>query len=326
MSKGLLIHNPKAGKEDAGLLPKLIAALGEVESVSMEELGGPENAPHRATESGCQWVAVSGGDGTVEAVAAALIGTDLPLGVISAGTYNNFARSLNLPLEPLEACAVIKEGNFRPIDVGRANQRPFFECLGTGLDAALYPLGEEIKSGRFSRWIDLFRRAYRYRRQKFSLTLDRPLAQAISSGSNNESRRLARRLARSPGSEITLSALMITVSNGPYFGMNFAVAPDQRMDDGLLTVTIFSRYSKLQLWWHFLSIAFGRRVYDPKSITLRVAKLHISGPKRLPVHLDGTPQKGLWPVDAVCQPSALQVFRPVRICDGLPIGGSRILP
>lgn len=102
---------------------------------------------------------------------------------------------------------------------------------------------------------------------------------------------------------------MITVSNGPFFGMNFAVAPDQRMDDGLLTVTVFSRYSKLQLWWHFLSIAFGRRGYDPKTITLRVAKLQISGPQNLPVHLDGTLQQDLWPVEIVCKPAALQVFR-----------------
>jgi diacylglycerol kinase family enzyme len=124
-------------------------------------------------------------------------------------------------------------------------------------------------------------------------------------------------LKGSKSSVITLKALMLTVSNGPYFGMNFAVAPEQRMDDGLLTVTIYSRYSKLQLWWHFLSIAFGRRKYDPKSITLRVAGLTISGPNQLPVHLDGTPQKGLWPVDAVCQPSALQVFRPAK-----PVSGS----
>lgn len=244
-------------------------------------------------------------------MAAALIGKSLPLGVIPTGTYNNFARSLNLPVDAVEACAVIKEGNHRSIDVGLANKRLFFECLGTGLDAALYPLGEEIKSGRFSRWVDFFRRAFRYRPQQFSLTLDRPLAKAITSGLPSESRHLARRLARSQESEITLPALMLTVSNGPYFGMNFAVAPDQRMDDGLLTVTVFSRYSKLQLWWHFLSIAFGRRVFDPKSITLRVAKLKISGPQELPVHLDGKSQKGLWPVEAVCQASALQVFRPV---------------
>ncbi len=315
MSKGLLIHNPKAGKEDAELLPKLTSALGDVEVLDLDELGGPEHAADRAAALSCQWIAVAGGDGTVEGVAAALIGKNLPLGVIPVGTYNNFARSLDLPLDPDEACAMIKAGHARAIDVGFANERPFFECLGAGLDAALYPLGEEIKSGRFHRWIDFFRKAYRYRPQRFSLTLDRPVAAAISAGSANESRHLIRRLTRNQSAEIMLSALMLTVSNGPYFGMNFAVAPDQRMDDGLFTVTVFSRYSKVQLWWHFLSIAFGRREYRPKSITLRVAGLQINSPKRLPVHLDGTTQNDLWPVNAVCRPAALQIFRAARSAD-----------
>ena len=84
------------------------------------------------------------------------------LGIIPAGTFNNFARSLDLPLDPIEACEVILAGNARPTDVGFANGRPFFECLGSGLDAALYPLSEEIKSGRLHRMIDFLRRAYRY--------------------------------------------------------------------------------------------------------------------------------------------------------------------
>jgi diacylglycerol kinase family enzyme len=102
---------------------------------------------------------------------------------------------------------------------------------------------------------------------------------------------------------------MLTISNGPYFGMNYAVAPEQRMDDGLLTVSVFSRYSKLQLWWHFASIAFGRREYSPKSIAFRVAKLRVDSPRKLPVHLDGSPQKDLWPLDVECKQDALRVFR-----------------
>ena len=72
---------------------------------------------------------------------------------------------------------------------------------------------------------------------------------------------------------------MLIVSDGPYFGMNFAVAPDERMDDGLLTVSVFSRYSKLQLWWHFASLAFGRREFCPRSIAFRVASLKVGGPR-----------------------------------------------
>ncbi len=147
MRKGLLIHNLKAGSLDVELLPKLVSALGEVVSVDIEQLGEAGEASQYAEANHCDWIAVAGGDGTVESVASNLLGTRFPLGIIPTGTFNNFARSLGLPLDPIEACHVILAGNDRPTDVGFANGRPFFECLGSGLDAALYPLGEEIKSG-----------------------------------------------------------------------------------------------------------------------------------------------------------------------------------
>ena len=312
MRKGLLIHNPKAGSLNVELLPKLVSALGEVVSVDIEQLGEAGDAVQYAEANHCDWIAVAGGDGTVESVASNLVGTRFPLGIISAGTFNNFARSLDLPLDPIEACQVILAGNAQPTDVGFANGKPFFECLGSGLDAALYPLGEEIKSGRVHRLIDFMRRAYHYRRQKFVLALDRPACDALVRGSTNESHRLIHSLTRNRRSNLTLSALMLTVSNGPYFGMNYAIAPEQRMDDGLLTVSVFSRYSKLQLWWHFASIAFGRRKYSPKSIAFRVAKLRVDGPRKLPVHLDGSPQKDLWPLDVECKKGALRVFRKIQ--------------
>ena len=106
-------------------------------------------------------------------------------------------------------------GNAKPTDVGLANGKPFFECLGSGLDAALYPLGEEIKSGRLSRLIDFLRRAYRYRRERFVLTLDRPAREALARGITNESRHLVHLFEGNQKSTLTLSALMLIVSNGP---------------------------------------------------------------------------------------------------------------
>jgi diacylglycerol kinase (ATP) len=309
MSRGLLIYSLKARSFNAALLPKIVAALGDVISRDIEEIGSTGTILQCAKENQCEWIGVAGGDGTVESVAAVVVGTQIPLGIIPAGTFDNFARSLNLPLDPIEACKIIVGGNARPVDVGFANGRPFFECVGSGLDAELYGVSEEIKSGRLSRILDFLRRAYWFRRQIFSLTLDRPVCDALVHLASNESRHLFRALARNRTPSILLSALMITVSNGPFFGMNFAIAPHERMDDGLLTVSVFSRYSKLQLWWHFASIAFGRREYRPKSIAFRVAKLRLAGPSKLPVHLDGTLVEDLWPVDMECKRAVLRVFR-----------------
>lgn len=309
MADGLLIYSPKARSFDMAMLPKLESALGRVVSRDIADFSNDKDILECARSGHSEWIAVAGGDGTVERVAAAILGTSIPLGIIPTGTFNNFARSLNLPIDPLEACKVVVEGNVQPTDVGLANGRPFFECLGSGLDAALYPLTEEIKEGRIGRLSDLMRRAYRFRRQKFQLSLDRPACEALTHVSTNESRHLSRALVQNRKSSINLSALMVVVSNGPYFGMNFAIAPHERMDDGLLTVSVFSRYSKLQLWWHFAAIAFGRGEYRPKSIAFRVAKLQLDGPRPLPVHLDGTPQKKLWPVEIECRQGALRVFR-----------------
>ena len=231
MPGGLLIHNLKSGSLDAELLEKLTAALGGPVSADIEELGEADNALNRARENHCDWVAVAGGDGTVEQVASTLIGATVPLGIVPVGTFNNFARSLDLPMDWMEACQVILAGNASPIDVGFANGKPFFECLGSGLDAALYPLSEEIKSGRIGRLADFLRRAYRYQRQRFVLTLDRPPPDALARISANESHRLREALMRKRNSCVSISALMLVVSNGPYFGMNFTVAPEQRMDE-----------------------------------------------------------------------------------------------
>ncbi len=309
MNKGLLIYNHSAGSLSEDLLPALITALENVDAKSIQELGDLSDLADRARAGGYSWMAVAGGDGTVESVAAALIGQGIPLGVITAGTYNNFARSLNLPLDPIEACQVIRTEKPRPVDAGFANGKPFFECAGMGLDAALFPYGEEIKSGNFARWFTMLRRAYVYKPRRFTLTLDRPLREALQRGAPHESHRYVRKLSRSERHTLTTSALMISASNGPYFGMNFAVAPDAKMDDGLLTISIFRRYNKLELWWHFLSIARGRRVYTPKTVTLRVARLAVSAGRPAHVHLDGTPAK-IWPLEIECRPAALEVFRP----------------
>lgn len=300
--KKVLLINPKAGSHDPALLEKIQGALGSPQTIVLDKGLRPDAAARQAIAGGATRLFVAGGDGTVEAAASALIGKDVPLGIIPMGTYNNFARSLELPLEPEKACAVIAAGRTRKIDVGFCNGKPFFECAGAGLDAALFPLGEEIKSGAFARWIDLFRKAFRYHRHRFEITLDRPVCEALVRAGKPH-----RHYRREQGGILKVSALMVTVSNGPYYGMTFAVAPDQRLDDGLLTVSIFSRYSKTDLAWHFFSIAFGQHHYCPKMVSFRAKKVSLTASHKLAVHLDGNPSD-FWPLDVECRPGCLTVF------------------
>ncbi len=77
-----------------------------------------------------RWVAVAGGDGTVEAAARAFDRSDVPTRNHSRGTYNNLALSAGIPIDPIEACRIIAAGKVRPVDVGFVNGRPFFEVVG----------------------------------------------------------------------------------------------------------------------------------------------------------------------------------------------------
>lgn len=304
---GLLIYNAAAGTASKFPARRLLAELPAGTRLhEFREGDDPQSLARTALSEGVAWIAVAGGDGTVEAVAGALVDSPIPLGVIPCGTYNNFARSAGLPADPLEAARVIAAGATRPVDVGFVNGRPFFECVGAGLDAALFPLGEEIKSGGITKWFDLLLRARDYPRQHFELQLDRPLHEALGR-SRRSPRQWIAHVCASRRTTLRLRALMVTISNGPYYGMNFQVAPHARIDDGKLTVSIFKRYSKLELAWHFFSIRAGRRAYAPRLTTLSVEAITIQGPRQLHVHCDGTLLEQ-WPLEMGIRPGALRVF------------------
>lgn len=269
----------------------------------------PVKLAREAVADGAQWIAVAGGDGTVEAIAGALVDTPTVLGIIACGTYNNFARSAGIPEDPLEAARLIRGGATRQIDVGFVNGKPFFESVGVGLDAALFPLGEEIKSGQILNWFKLFKTAAKYPRQVFEISLDQPIKDSLApeKAPPKSSQRWQHWLGKTASRTVRLRALMVTVSNGPFYGANFAVAPDARIDNGLLTVTIFKKYSKLELWWHFWSIRSGKRVYAPRVVTLNAKTVEIGGPKRLEVHKDGSPIDE-WPIELRLESKRLSVF------------------
>lgn len=310
-----LVINPIAGGDQPNLerLPEIVAALetggirSDIAFTSSEE--SPTQIAQRAVTEGYDLVVVGGGDGTVSEVAKGLIHAPVPLGIVPIGTYNNIARSLNLPTDLAEACQVLAQGEMRSIDVGVANdQHYFFEAAGVGLDAALFPLGEEIKGGRWGRMMRAAQLTLNYKPKRLHIRFDRPLTQAIPSAILRKRRFLWRRAA-SEKYEIRRSALLIVIANGPFYGTGFTVAPDAILDDGLLTVSVFSNFSKWELLRHFWSISLGRYQYSPKIETFRAAEVRLTSKTKLPVHIDGHPI-GELPVKLNILQQALRVMVP----------------
>lgn len=291
MKRACLIMNPVSGTDEPNpmKLPDIIAALGaegiRAELAFTQPDVSPASIAQRAVEENYDLIIVGGGDGTVSEVAKGLIHAPIPLGIIPIGTYNNIARSLQIPTDLVEACQVLGRGQIKSVDVGQANDHDyFFEAAGVGLDAALFPLGEAIKGGRWGRMFQVLRLTMAYRPQPIRIQFDRPIAEARTHPSLNR-RFLKRRLARRR--EFRLRALLVVIANAPYYGAGFTVAPSAVVDDGMLTVTIYRKFSKLELFRHFWSISRGQYHYNPKIETYQVAKVRLSSSAQLPIHIDG---------------------------------------
>jgi diacylglycerol kinase (ATP) len=99
-------------------------------------------------------VIVAGGDGTIGWVVRALVDTKHPLGILSMGTFNNFAKSLHLPTTVDAAIRVIKTGKLHPITLGRLNGKVFLEAAAIGLFGETIAAGESAKDRAFGAFAD----------------------------------------------------------------------------------------------------------------------------------------------------------------------------
>jgi YegS/Rv2252/BmrU family lipid kinase len=248
----------------------------------------------RAAEEGADVVIAAGGDGTLHAVASGLIGTNSTLGIIPAGTMNNIARSLEISENIAQACEIIAKGVTSLIDIGKINHQIFLEVAGIGLEAALFPAAEKIKS---SGWlstiqgvIDGLYTLFAFRPTRFSLSFDE------------------RRTRR-------YSALQISVCNSPYYGARLQFAPNAVMNDGLLDVLIYKSFSKLEYLRHAISISQGRRALEPKVTRRKIKSLCIYADNPVEIHADGVPI-GHTPATITVVPGILRIRVPEKIAAG----------
>jgi diacylglycerol kinase (ATP) len=94
-------------------------------------------------------VIVAGGDGTIGWVVRKLAETKHPLGILSLGTFNNFAKSLHLPTTVDAAIRVVKTGKPHPITLGCLNGKIFLEAAAIGLFGETIAAGESAKDRAF---------------------------------------------------------------------------------------------------------------------------------------------------------------------------------
>jgi len=115
-----------------------------------KEAGDGRRYALAALESGADAIGVYGGDGTVNEVASALVGTETPLAIFPGGTANVMSVELGIPNDLLEACALVARGAgvVRAIDVGDTGEHIFLTRIGMGLEATVIQQTERDQKDR----------------------------------------------------------------------------------------------------------------------------------------------------------------------------------
>ncbi|MDL2338996.1 MAG: diacylglycerol kinase family protein [Pseudomonadota bacterium] len=246
-------------------------------------------------------VVAGGGDGTLSAIAARLVDTGIPLGVLPLGTLNHFAKDLNIPLGLDDAVRVIVAGHSMAIDVGEVNGRIFVNNSGLGL----YP--------------DIVR--HRDRQQR---TLGRGKWQALAWASWSLLRRYPFVQVRLviDGKVREWRTPFVFVGNNEYAMEGLRIGGRCRLDEGRLCLYVAQQPGRLGLLRLALHALVGRlrqaRDFDALSATELVIETRRH---RLHVAADGEVWPMTTPLRYRVRPGALRVIVPAPVAVAVPEAG-----
>jgi diacylglycerol kinase family enzyme len=271
-----LIFNPASGSqiESAAQLMEITKRMQGWQILPEVFLVHPaaplEQVARDAIRRGIKLIVVSGGDGTIDAVAGGLVGTDAVLGIIPTGTQNNTARSLGIPLDDIPgAVGLLRRGRRLKVDMGKARhgevEHWFLETASVGLLSALYPAADDIQHGEFARIGDLLATLISSKWADITITMK----------------------GESQGREqIKTKAHMVMVSNMPYIGAQFQASEDISFKDSKLDVFVFANLNKLDLIGYAVQAASGVPK-DPRIQHYRVKRARIETDPEMSVMADG---------------------------------------
>lgn len=148
-----IVLNAASGSSDAAqtcaTIAAVLAAAGRTHHILMVESGQtlPELARDAVARAQAEQgiVVAAGGDGTINTVAQAMLGSGLTFGVLPQGTFNYFSREHGIPADTEAALQLLLDGDVRPVQAGRVNDRVFLVNASLGLYPALLENREEWK-------------------------------------------------------------------------------------------------------------------------------------------------------------------------------------
>jgi YegS/Rv2252/BmrU family lipid kinase len=296
--KILYLINPVSGSRRKFSLQQIIAEKTQEQDISFEITAADKSGHYTYLKSKIKNenitdVVICGGDGTINQVTAALLGIDVNIGIIPAGSGNGLAFSAKIPKETVRALQIIFNGKSAKIDGFYINNR--FGCMlcGIGFDAQVahdFALDKQRGLATYVKQsVKNFVKASPY---KFNITIK--------------------------GETFSTEAFFISIANSNQFGNNFTIAPKATLDDGLLDIIIVKKMSKARMLYAVLQqIRAGKVVHsDEKNfhkkdvLYFQTDKLIIDNPSLAPLHIDGEPAITSSNFTIKILPGAFRLVRP----------------
>lgn len=287
------ILNPRSGRTpgNARLLEKtraFVSAHGlSAEVVLTERPRHATKLARQAIADGCDRVVAVGGDGTLNEVATALIGSPSVLGLLPCGSGNGFGRHLGIVKAGDAAFQALLEGEVRTVDTGTVNGIPFVNVMGVGFDAEISTRFNQLTKRGFPAYLRTTLQLYfRYRRRSYTV--------------------------RSGGEARQVRAFLIAVANSDQYGNNCYIAPGASVSDGALDLSVIKRADVLNALPLVYRLFSGTADRSSSMMCLRGSAFSIERDAPGPVHTDGEVHQTGRLLEIRVNPGSLKVVVPFR--------------
>ena len=243
-------------------------------------------------------IIVCGGDGTVSAVAAALTGVDVRVGIIPMGSGNGLAFAAGIPKDAEKALEIVFAAKASAIDGFLINGQ--FSCMlcGIGFDARVAEeFAEQPKRG--------LQTYIRVTLKNFFTARPYPFRLQIPMGNGHEL-------------SFPAEAYFISIANGNQFGNNFTIAPRASLHDGLLDIVVAKKTNRFRFLLSVIRQVLGgypiqsqpERKGKGKILYFQTPAVVIENPGEAPLHIDGDPKASASEFHISVVPNAIQLIRP----------------
>ncbi len=264
--KILYVVNQKSGSSDNPDIENIVHKLMEGKETKpefffLDEYCEKDTIKNKINEVNPETVVAAGGDGTINLVATVLIGTNIKLGIIPLGSANGLATELNIPSKTEDAVMLISEGNAKPMDIIRINEKHISLHLSdVGINARI--IKEFEKEGKRGLW------AY-FRHFMKEIIKPQPSFRCTLSNGNDV---------------ISHKVYMTLIANANKYGTGANINPDGLKDDGVFEVIMIRPYRR---WvWRSIIGAFTGSFHKQPNVEVypcTSAKIQISPAQELQV-------------------------------------------